>query len=236
MVDTISICGKRGLGDYIQVLSWFFKHFKNSYHIKFYCREDPLYDYSTLLPSLIELFQPEPAQLITWEIDFSWSTVSYEEACTKFDINDHLKTWLCAGKIPDHSYHPLKYMWQGNTDSYICLSLNHEFHHYYTPYKSSLSQKFFTEDINNTLLKFNDGVNHICLGKRYRSLKEDIILMSGCQYVLGIEGAWTHFAHAMNVPYKAVANAMGYDFVKSMHPTHPTLKIIHTQELFDYLR
>jgi hypothetical protein len=132
-----------------------------------------------------------------------------------------------------HRYIRFKKQWQPNEDGTIAIYLNHP---HVKAHSLENQAKFFTLAQTYSLRTLVDRNPQIyqTIGLP-RSFNESVDIMSKCRYVVGIEGGWTHVAHAMNVPYYAVRNRWDIESINTIHQYHPTLEIIETSDIPTYL-
>lgn len=241
-MNTVHICGKRGLGDYVQSLAYIFLHRKDDIHFIFYCKKDFRYDYTGLFDTILANFQLAPNQKVSYEINYKWSTVLEEEADKFFSSKIKNKEWyFTAGKDINKpfKYTPFKKQWTPDLNGKVALSLNHDIVPQWLrenqDHKKTnlLLSKFFDIKTHFSLLKLHNTKYYYCLGLKYGSLQEEINVLEKCKCVVGIEGAWTHIAHCMNVPYISIRGT-GWK-VEKFHPSHPNLTVIDNTEIFNYM-
>lgn len=159
-----------------------------------------------------------------------WSSVSIKKAFKKFNKNEQNKTWYFINSLDTASYIRFRDAWLGDTKGPIGLCLNNENNNSGYPYPG----KWFEDKLNSTLLQLVDNSTYYFLGRPY-SIQQTIDIMTKCRYVVGVDGAWAHIANAMRVPFIMVRNNLPKKIINNTHRNHPTLKVIETQEVFDYL-
>lgn len=227
-MNIINICGKRGLGDIISGISFVLQNIQADSHLIFHLPKN--FDYPNTIRILMKEFELPYSHSVTHEVCEDWSSVSLQKAIQKFGKDGQNESWFfldCNGK---QQYMPFKTKWNGNKNGPIALSINNENTNPNYPYP----EKFFDTKTNSILESFIDEKKYLFLGRPY-TIEENIKKLSECRYAIGIDGAWTHAAHAMGVPYFLVRNQMNLELLESVHFSHPSLKIIETHEIFKYL-
>lgn len=226
-MQTIDICGKRGLGDLVGGASHILKKIDQDTHLKYWLPAG--HDYPTTIDTIIYQYKHSLPHKISCEVIEGESFVSYHLAIEKFGMDSLNKTWYY--NIPDaQQYLPFKTKWLGNTAGPVALCLNNENHNSDYPYPG----KFFEDNINDFLTKIVDNKRYITLG-RPKTIEECINIMAECRFVLGVEGGWTHIANAMRVPAVVVRNDYPVDYIKHLHTGHRSLTIVESNEVFNYL-
>ena len=220
-METIHACGKRGLGDIVKLTSTILTLYSNK-HIVFHF--PPGFDYKSTIKTLMDQYDLKEKNL-TYEVDETWYTIDENVAKEHFgDTPFIFKTNIGS------SHYPFKQQWKGNTDSYVCLCLNNENTRSDYPYP----EKWFDKKTDRFLNSLVDNKNYFVLG-RPLSVQQNIDLMENCSLVIGTDGGWAHVANSMNVPYILVRNDISLNLMKHVHLGHPTLKIIETHDLLNYL-
>lgn len=213
------VCGKRGLGDLVSGISLFLHRLTVPSHIIFHY--PPGFQYGKTIATLVDEFNID--NVISYEVDLEWFTISQAVAKKKLGKNHFFTSCF------NHKYVPFRTQWKKNLHGPIGLCLNNENNNEGYPYKG----KWFSKDINDKLLNLVDEKNYVLLG-RPKSVKENIQIMSECKYVLGVDGAWTHAANSMRVPFYLTANQYDKEFF-DYHSQHPTITIIKEHEVFNYV-
>lgn len=225
----IDICGKRGLGDLVTGTSRILQTLVNDTHLTYWLPSG--FNYSETINQIIDQYTKNFHLNITYYVDESWSSVSHKKALEKFNVKDENKLWFfIEGNNPIGSNLKFYTSWQGNKHGPVGLCLNNENTNPGYPYP----EKWFDSKVNNFLLSLVDNKNYYFLG-RPRSIKDNIEIMSNCRYILGTDGGWMHVANSMRVPAYLVRNNLALRILKATHVNHPTLKIIETNNIFEYL-
>lgn len=226
-MKTLHVCGKRGLGDIVAGISYILKNYQDIHIIYHY---PPGYDYKTTIDLLMVEYNAKSLN-ITYEIDESWYTVHKNVAAKKFGLENFTKTWIeTPGARQRTPYLPFTTQWKGNTKGPICLTLNNENCNPTYPYPG----KWFDYKTNDYLENLIDDKNYLWLGKPF-SIAENIRRMSECRYIVGVDGAWAHIANSMRVPFIMVRNNLEKHIINETHPCHPTLNVIETSQVLNYL-
>jgi len=225
-MNTINICGKRGLGDIISGTSRTLKTLTEPTHIIFHY--PPGFDYITTVQTIMEEYIPSLNVPVTYETDETWFTINERKASQKFGNENFNKTWFFTACTND-TYLPFKTQWKGDTKGPVCLVLNNENYNPQYPYP----KKWFEPELNDKLKSLIDDKNYLHLG-RPLSVRESIDRMARCRYVLGVDSGWAHCANAMRVPFKLVRNNYEKEFFK-FHSRHPSMTIITADEVDRYL-
>lgn len=184
----------------------------------------------------MKAFKPARHQ-VTYEVDVTWYSVK-EAACkSKFGDLQNVSSgvsadpvWFFSGTFMGHVYWPFNKRWQRNGDGPIALVLNHEF---YSP-EHPLAEKFFSEKVNDRLKQLVDNKNFYNLGMHH-TYEENIEILSRCRYVLGNEGGWTHVSNATGTPFIVTNNNRRHATNKKVHPMHPCLRTINTDDIDQFL-
>lgn len=229
-MQVIHACGCRGLGDIISGTSNIIKTINQDSHIIFHF--PPGFDYKTTVDTLMSEFTLPLGVNVTHELDETWFTIRKNVAVKRFQQEGLVpnKDWFFFAS-GGTTYVPFKTQWKGNANGPICLSPNNENTNPYYPYP----QKWFMPSLNDILMDLVDEEKYLFLGRPY-SIKECIEKMSRCRYTVGVDGAWTHIANAMRVPYILVRNKLSKKIIDNMHKHHPSFKCIETYEIFSYLK
>ena len=227
-MKTINVCGKRGLGDLVTTVSFILKKINSDSHIIYNYPSN--FDYKSTFKTLMDEYLPHSLYNVTYEVNEEWSTVYPNKAIEHFGASGRNDTWFFGQGSVDDTYLKFKTKWKGNKSGPICLCLNNENHNPTYPYP----EKWFDANTNDYLLSLVDNKNYFVLG-RPLTVKQNIDLMANCSITLGVDGAWAHIANAMGVPFVLTRNDIDKTILNSVHTGHPTLKIIETHDLFNYL-
>lgn len=223
------------MGDILSTISKFLTHgVKTDCHIIFHYPFG--HNYDVLVPALMESFAPTP-YTITYEVKYSDFSVSLDKCVSIFGEEKHEvatneadHTWWFSGKFHHTDrYYKFKTLWRGNTAGPIALALNHKDFNENHPIK----EKFFSPHTNDALLKLVDNKNFFLLGD-HRTFEENVDILSQCRYAVGIEGGWTHVTHSMRMPFIIAANERRVSSNIKVHPTHPRLHCVSTEDVFKY--
>lgn len=235
--------GPSGMGDFVASTSFFLTHkLKEDSHIIFHI---PIENrkYEQRVSAVIEMFENVPYKL-TYEFDNSGSAGVGVDDGAGLSSKRCLSSFADFNKIPnknkyqfiyrhdiassEHHYWPSKKKWEANQNGPIGIYLNHEYQEF------EVTSKFFNEQDNLFLHSLIDNHNYFSLGKDH-TFEENLDIMSKCRYAIGLEGGWTHVSHSMRVPYIICANQRPLNEIKKFHSKHPSLQVIDTKNMQDYL-
>ena len=166
---------------------------------------------------------------ITYEVISKNYNVRIEKINLLMGKNNFQKTWFfsgCNGK----RYLPFKTQWNSNRDGPVVLLTNNEGNNSGYPFP----EKWFEPSIDNYLKGLMDEKKYIHVG-RPKSIKESIEILANCSRVVGVDGGIIHICNAMNVPCILVRNKIDLDLMKRVHKGHSTIKIIETEQIYQYL-
>lgn len=234
MYHVIDICGKIGLGDHIQVLSWILTRHKEDLFLRIHSDPNSIIDHNYIYSVLLSEFKLASNQKINYIVLHDWFEYNENRANRIFKDKTRNIDWYFAGGNDEQQYHqytPFEKQWINNKSGIIALSLNHL--GWIGSEDSLLGPKFFTSNTHFSLLSLHNSKYYYCLGSEYNSLSQEIDIIKNCRYILGIEGAWTHIAHCMNIPY---ISFLSKEFdVRAFHPNHPNLRLIDVKDMFEFL-
>ena len=224
------------MGDIIASLSLFYsKYLKSDCHLIFHYPDG--HGYSQLIQSIMQSLERPPFQ-VSYEIDYSWSTVGEDTAVDKFGVegkwgettSEASTVWFFTGTYKKHLYWPFKTLWGGDIKGPVALSINHEDFNEHHP----IISKFFSTEDNQYLMSLVDNKNFFLLGEHH-DYQTNLDIIAKCRYVLGIEGGWTHVTNAMRAPFVVITNKRDPVAPAKVHSGHPNLRIRSVEEMYRYL-
>jgi hypothetical protein len=227
LMRIIHACGCRGLGDLVSGTSNIIRTIKEDSHIIFHF--PPGFDYKTTVDTLMSEFVMPAGINVTHELDETWYTVRRHVALKKFGRETLDKDWFFFAS-GGSTYVPFKTAWQGNINGPVAVSPNNENTNPQYPYPG----KWFPEKLNSLIMNLIDEKKYLYLGRPF-SIRECIDKMAVSRYAIGVDGAWTHIANAMRVPYILVRNDFDAKMMKRMHRAHPSIQFIETYQTLEYL-
>lgn len=224
-MNTIYMCGKRGLGDIVCTISYILDYISKDSHIIFLY--PPNHGYEEKIPIIINEYTPTDYN-VTYEVSSEWYSVNYDKAKIKFQNLQQGKDWFFSGSIGG-KLRPFKTQWKKNVNGPIGLCLNNE----NTNSGYPMPGKWFEPKLNQVLNELIDEKNYVTFGRMF-SISECINKLSLCRYVIGVDGAWAHICNAMRVPYYLTTNGYSENHYYHFFNKHPTLKYIPPEKVFEY--
>lgn len=223
----IDVAGKRGMGDLISGISHILNLIKEDTHIVFHY--PPGFDYETTITIIMEEYLPNIHYKITFEVVNYGYNVKPEGLKKIYGEENYNKTWFITSCYHE-KYLKFKTQWKGNMDGPIVLMTNNEGCGPGYPYP----KKWFNTGVDTYLKSLIDEKNFCHIG-RPKTIKESIEILSNCSKAIGVDGGWVHACNAMSVPVILVRNEFKPGFFNNMYAKHPSIKIIETEEMFQYL-
>jgi len=223
----IDIAGKRGIGDLISGISYSLKRIEEDAHLVFHY--PPGFDYSTSISTIMDEYLTNIHYNITYNIVDTDYSVSFNKCEIHFGTNNYKKDWFFTSCYNER-YLPFKTQWKQNKNGPIVLMTNNEGMNKGYPYPL----KWFDERTDAYLKSLIDNKNFVHIG-RPNTIKQSIEILSNCSRAIGVDGGWVHACNAMNVPITLVKNKFQGGFFENFYSRHPTIEIINTEEIFQYL-
>lgn len=225
-MQTIYMCGKRGLGDIVVGLCNMIDTIQEDSHIIFYY--PPNHEYENKIPELMKEVLPLKNLNITYEVSHDFYSIDGRVCRQKFKDKDFNREWFLSSSS-SNVLRKFNTQWKGNTSGPIGLCLNNE----NTNVNYPMPGKWFDTKLNELLVSLIDEKKYVTFGRMF-TITECIAKLAECRYVVGVDGGWAHICNAMRVPYYLSLNNYTPKHYDSFFKNHPTLKYIKQEEVLQY--